>query len=118
MLAVTVLPSRPASGPPTEAEVKKSIEKAFSETYVDPVVWKITKATCEFGPIKFGKQTSKQVQWGKAAEPVWPVKVEVKVTQFRGDKVYKTITRGSASDDIFLFYKDAFDEWKFKTGSL
>jgi hypothetical protein len=107
-----------ASGPLTEAEIKKSIETAFTETYVDPVVWKITKIRCDFGPIKVGSQTQKQVQWGKAAEPVWPVKVVVKVTEYRGDAAYKTITRGEKSDDIFFFYKDAFGEWKFKTGSL
>ena len=107
-----------AGGPPTEAEVKQSIQKAFTETYVDPKVWKITRITCEFGPVRFGQQVQKQVQWGKSAEPVWPVKVEVKVTKYRGDQAYQTITRGDKSDDVFLFYKDAFGDWKFKTGSL
>lgn len=118
LFALLVLPLAAASGPPSEAEIKKSIEKGFKEVYVDPVVWKITRITCEFGPIKIGKITRKQVQYGKMAEPVWPVKVEVTITEYRGDTPYKKVTRGNSESDIFLFYKDAFDEWKWKTGSL
>lgn len=116
LLLAIALPA--ASGPPAEADIKKSIDKAFSETYVDPKIWKVTRIACEFGPVKIGKQVLKQVQWGKAAEPVWPVKVLVKVTEFRGDQVYKVVTRGVTSDDVFFFYRDAFDDWRFKTGSL
>lgn len=118
ILALLLLPLAAAPPPPNEAEIRKSIEKGFREVYVDPVVWKITRITCEFGPVKLGRITQKQVQYGKAAEPVWPVKVEVTITQYRGDTPYRKITRGTSDSDIFLFYKDAFDEWKWKTGSL
>lgn len=119
LLTIISIPSvRAASAPPTEAEIKKSIEKGFAETYVDPVVWKITKVKCDFGSVKIGSITQKQVQWGKSAEAVWPVKVVVTVTQYRGDAVYRTVTRGDKSDDVFFFYKDAFGDWSYKTGSL
>lgn len=113
-----LFPLDAASGAPLDAEIKQSIEKGFTAVYVDPTVWRITKIRCEFGPAKVGKLMQKQVQYGKNAEPVWPVKIEVKVIQYKDGKEYKTVVRGVASDDVFFFYRDAFDEWQFKTGSL
>lgn len=46
IVLVGVLAATPllaADRPPTEDAIKESIEKAFTQTYVDPVVWKITK---------------------------------------------------------------------------
>lgn len=108
-----------ASAPPAEPEVRKAIEQAFNDVYRDGYkTYGVTRVDYSFSPAQFGRLTRRQMFYGKDAEPVWPVRVTVGITLFRGGSVYKTVERGAKSDDVFFFYRDAFNEWKFKTGSL
>jgi len=55
---------------------------------------------------------------GEYAKPTYPVKVTVTITvTYANNPTLRTVERGKASNDIF-FYKDAFNAWTFKTGSL
>ncbi len=110
-----------ADAPPTEAEVKASIEKSFKETYgVDYGMAKFDKCTITFtGPAQIGTVVNKQTGRGEEAKPVWPVKIPVKIkVTYSNNATVRDLERGVKSDDVFFFYKDAFNAWNFRTGSL
>ena len=106
-----------AAGCPSEAEVKASLTHYINQDYwtaSERDTWKIkTVSPLSFGPIRFGKMTQKQVEYGKQAEPVCPVRVEysfVTVNQ-AGDR--KETKMGQ--NKTHLFYQDPFGDWTFKT---
>ena len=110
-----------ATGPPTEAEIKATIEKAFKETYgQDYGGAKLKEVTITFPSApQIGSQTKTQVGRGEEARPVWPVKIPVKITvTYSNNPSSRNVERGVKSDDVFFFYKDAFNAWNFRTGSL
>ena len=111
-------------GPPTEAEIQATIERVFSEQYATDAASGATSAGIEltFGSIQVGAQTQAQVEWGESARDVYPVRVPVTVRasyrNYPGAPAWeRTSERGVRSNDVFLFYRDPFGEWTFKTGS-
>ncbi len=110
-----------AAGPPSEAEIKATIEKSFKETYgADYGGANFDKVLITFpGPAQTGASVNKQMGRGEEARPVWPVKIPVKITvTYSNNPTVRNVERGVKSDDVFFFYKDAFNAWNFRTGSL
>jgi hypothetical protein len=102
---------------PTANEVKASITKwhtDYNMAETNRSIWKIKSVgNFEFGDIKFGRITQKQVEYRKDAQDTCPVRVNFKyvIESNNGDR--KVQERGAGQ--IHLFYKNAFDEWVFKT---
>ena len=106
-----------AASCPSEDQVKASLTRYITKDYWTPSerdIWKIkTVSPLTFGPIRFGKLTQKQVEYGRAAEQVCPVRVEYS---------FFTISQAGARKDTkmgenktHLFYQDPFGDWTFKT---
>jgi len=108
-------------GAPTESEIKQTIEKSFRETYgVDYGMAKFDKVTITFPAApQVGAVVNKQMGRGEEARPVWPVKVPVKIkVTYSNNSTVRDLERGVKADDVFFFFKDAFNAWNFRTGSL
>lgn len=107
------------SGCPTEAEVRETIQRKFHELYYEDYgSAKVAEATIEVGDISFGEMTNLQVEYGRDAEPVCPVHTVVHVhVSYSNNPSARDLTRGERDDDTFLFYKDGFGRWTFKTGT-
>jgi hypothetical protein len=108
-----------AGAAPSEEEIKQAIERQFTETYLQNSGNAVAdKVSLGFGPIQVGSATQKAPEFG-ALKTVYPVKVTVTITvTYSNNPTVRTVTRGNRSDDVFLFYKDEFNAWTFKTGSL
>jgi hypothetical protein len=109
--------------PPTETEVRETIERVLSEIYATDGASGAASAgvAFTFGSIQVAPKTEKQVEWGSPAREVYPVRVPVTVRasyrNYPGAPAWeRTTERGVRSDDVFLFYKDPFSTWTFKTG--
>lgn len=117
LLALPVL--APAADCPSEAEVQKALQTYITEDFWSPgerETWKITDVSgFEFGPMKTGKITQKQVEYGKNAQDVCPIRVEYSFKATHADGRVDTTEKGKG--ETFWFYLDAFDEWTFKVGS-
>jgi hypothetical protein len=111
---------RPAAGgAPSEDEIKQTIQRLFTETYLQNSGNAIAdKVGLAFGPIQVGSATQMAPVIGEL-KTVYPVKVTVTITvTYSNNPEVRTVTRGAKSDDVFLFYKDEFNSWTFRTGSL
>ena len=108
-----------AGAAPGEEEIKQTIERQFTQTYLQNSGNAIAdKVSIAFGPIQVGSATERAPEFC-TLKTVYPVKVTVTVTvTYSNNPTVRTVTRGSTSDDVFLFYKDEFNAWTFKTGSL
>lgn len=104
--------------PPTEAEVKQTVQIFLTEVYGKNDGGAVFKdITLDFGAIEVGKVMQKQMDVGGVTRSVYPVKVPVKITvTFSNNPTIHTWQRGERSDDVFFFYKDGFDKWTFRTG--
>jgi hypothetical protein len=104
---------------PTETEIRETIERVFHETYYQDYGFaKVASATFEISNIQIGKSTLVQVEYGKDAQPVIPVRAIVKVhVTYSNNSSDRNVTRGESTDDTFLFYRNAFGKWTFKTGA-
>ncbi len=107
-----------AAGCPSEAQVKAALTKYINKDYWTPSqrdIWKIkTVSPLSFGPIRFGKIIAKQVEYGRAAEPVCPVRVEYSFSTVSQAGARKDTKMGE--NNTHLFYQDGFGDWIFKTG--
>jgi len=105
-------------GCPSEAEVVKALKNYIETEFWSPSqrdTWKITDVSgFEFGPMKTGNIIQKQVEYGKTAQDVCPVRIEYWFKATHADGRVDTTTKGKG--ETFLFYQDAFDEWTFKVG--
>ncbi|MFO1495509.1 MAG: hypothetical protein U1F26_12730 [Lysobacterales bacterium] len=114
---MTFAPVAAALDCPDQAAVEAAVTRYISQDYwttSERETWKITDVSgFEFSAIKTGRITQKQVEWGKAAEDVCPVKVEYSFQVTHADGRVERTTMGG--DKVHLFYLDAFDEWTFKT---
>lgn len=106
-------------GCPSEAEVRETIQRKFHELYFEDYgLAKVQEVTIDIGEIKFGEMTRLQVEYGRDAEPVCPVHVVVHVhVSYSNNPSPRDLTRGERDDDTFLFYKDGFGRWTFRTGT-
>ena len=106
--------------PPTPAAVKKILDTYYREEWGKD--WgnaKVEKLTVDITEPKIGALMEKQMGRGQLARPVYPAKAVVKiVVKYVGNAKPKEQTIGAGDGDAFFFYKNAFDEWTFKTGSL
>jgi len=98
--------------PEAHASIQKHIEKnVWSET--ERYIWKVKDISdFKFGPMKTGHIVQKQVEYGKNAQDVCPVRVDFtyKIAHMDG-----RIEDKSNADTTYLFYKNGFDEWVWKT---
>lgn len=105
---------------PTPEEVQAALTKYYTEQYAsehEKSIWGAQSATVSVSGIKIGDPFMKQVLSGANAQSTYPVKAHV-----GSDVQYKSGPKhfdfGDKSDEVFFFYKDAFGEWAFKTGSM
>ncbi|MSP95586.1 MAG: hypothetical protein EXR00_09985 [Alphaproteobacteria bacterium] len=102
---------------PTQAQVQAALTKYINVDYWTPAqrdIWKIkTVSPLNLGPVQFGRISQKQVEYGKMAQDVCPVRV---VYSFGTESVAgeKKETK-MGENKTNLFYKNPFDEWVFKT---
>ncbi len=106
--------------PPSEAEVRETIEAAFTETYlVDDLNAVADRISFDFGAIQVGEVVRKQMGLGEEARPVYPVKAPVDITvTYSNNPTVRRVERGDMRNDVFFFYRDGFGEWTFRTGSM
>ncbi len=55
---------------------------------------------------------------GELARSVYRAKAVVTIVKYVGNDKQKQTVIGDGSRDAFFLYKDSFDEWTFKSGSL
>ncbi len=103
---------------PSEAEVRAALTKYITVDYWSTGqrdIWKIRSVSdFSFGPMKVGKIIQKQVEYGKAAEDVCPIRMEYSFGTESQSGEKKQTKMGA--NQTMLFYKDAFGDWTFKTG--
>jgi hypothetical protein len=120
-MTVLLLKSAPgaAIGCPSQDEVNAALETYITTEFWNPTerdTWKITDVSgFEFGAIKTGRIIQKQVEYGRSAEDVCPVRVEYSFVVTHADGRAETTTKGKG--ETHLFYLNAFDEWVFKVSS-
>ena len=101
---------------PTDAEAQASIRKNL-ETNVwndtERYIWKVAGLSdFAFGPMQTGHVIQKQVEYGKNAQDVCPVRIDLSYKLAHADgKVDAKTDNGKT----YLFYRNGFDEWVFKT---
>jgi hypothetical protein len=109
----------PPPGPPTEAEVKATIEKTFTTDYESHFFGVKNKVTFEWvGGVVVGQPQGRQ---RFPAISCYPVKLNVKVTATDPrDGKSLTVPRGTeakiggySKKEIFCFYRNGFGEWEF-----
>ena len=106
--------------PPTPAVAKKVLEDYYRKQWSKD--WgnaKVEKLTVDVSEPKLGQMVEKQMGRGELARPVFPVKAEVKISvKYVGNDKVGEHTFGAGDGDAYFFYKDAFGEWTFRTGTL
>lgn len=96
-----------------------TIKSLFTEVYgVDSGGAQFGSVDIDVGNIKHGQPTTMNLQIGGPGILVYPVtaKVEIDVHYSNNPSVLH-FKRGVKSDDVFLFYKDAFGHLTCKTGA-
>lgn len=113
-------PAKKAFDPPTPATVKQVLEASYREEWGKD--WgnaKVEQLTIEVTEPKIGELMERQLRRGEAAKPVYPARAVVRiVVKYVGNDKPKEIVIGAGTGDAFLFYKNAFGEWTFKTGTV
>jgi hypothetical protein len=119
VLAVTMLygnGSAFAADCPTQAEAQTALTKYINVQFWSPGqrdIWKIKSVSAfTFTPMRVGKIVKKQVEYGKLAEDVCPVRLTYSFTTEKADGRKEVTTMGE--NKTHLFYKDPFDDWTFK----
>jgi hypothetical protein len=95
-----------------EASIRKNLETSvWSET--ERYIWKVSGLSdFAFGPIKTGHIVKKQVEYGRDAQDVCPVRVEY--TYKLGHADGHVDNKSDGANKTYLFYRNGFDEWVFK----
>jgi hypothetical protein len=105
-----------ATNCPSEAEVRTALQHYVETDLWSPAerdIWKITDVSgFEFAPMKTGRIIQKQVEYGRSAEDVCPVRIEYSFKATHADGRVETTAKGK--DQTHLFYRNGFDEWVFK----
>lgn len=120
LLAIWVFAIRDSGLPKiSEAEVIASLTSSFSEFYKTnaprPFV-EVSKVDVKVTNVQIGGKIEKQLQYGKLAEEIWPVRAEVEITIHYAQAGVEpsTIIRGAKSKigrEGFAFHKNGFGEW-------
>lgn len=101
---------------PSEPQVHAALTKYIETDYWSPSkrdVWKVKSISeFKFGPMRTGQIVKKQVEWGRAAQDVCPIRIEYSFTAERADGRREVTPMGV--NKTHLFYQDPFQEWTFK----
>lgn len=101
---------------PDQAAVEAALTRYITQDYwstSERETWKITDVSgFQFGAIMTGRIIQKQVEWGRAAEDVCPVRAEYSFAVTHADGRVERTEMGAGK--THLFYLDGFDEWTFK----
>ena len=104
---------------PTQDEMLASIRKGMDATYLSEngrSIWGNTGITVALSEPKIGRITSRQLHYGKPAQPAWPVRVAATVTVTSSKRATEVKVWGGGPSDVWLFHKNDFDEWVYKIG--
>lgn len=106
--------------PPTDTEVKQTVQTFFTEVYGKNNGGAVFKGVSfEFGAVEVGKMMEAPMQIKGEPVKFYPVKMPVKIAvSYSNNPTISTYQRGEKTDDVFMFYKDGFDKWTFRTGRL
>jgi hypothetical protein len=106
--------------PPTPAIVKQVLEKSYREEWGKD--WgnaKVERLTVDVSEPKIGESMERQLRRGEVAKPCYPARATVRiVVKYVGNDKPKEMVIGAGDGDAFLFYKNAFGEWTFKTATV
>lgn len=104
---------------PDQGQVQAALQAYIENTFWSPSqreTWKITDVSgFTFGAMKAGRIIDKQVEYGRPAEPVCPVRIEYSFKVSHADGRVETTSKGK--NETHLFYLNGFDEWVFKVSS-
>ena len=104
---------------PEQAEVQATLQKYVETELWSPSqrdLWNIANISdFNFGPIKTGRIIEKQMEYGKAAQEVCPIRIEYSFKVTHEDGRVETTSKGAG--ETHFFYLNAFDEWTYKVGS-
>ena len=107
-----------AAACPDQAEVQATLQKYVETELWSPSerdTWNISNISdFNFGPIKAGHLIEKQMEYGKAAQEVCPVRIEYSFKVTHEDGRVETTSKGAG--ETHFFYLNAFDEWTYKVG--
>lgn len=97
-----------------------SIKARYTEIYgVNDANARFGSIDISVGDINHGKPTMRQLELNGPSVLIYPVTARVEMeVHYSNNPTVAHFTRGQKSDEVFLFYKDAFGKWIFKTGSL
>jgi hypothetical protein len=106
--------------PPTQAEIEATVKREFNSVYndKDDIMYKVETCTIDVAQAQVGALYKKQVLTGVEGQDTYPVRVKVNIKVTYSNASPRDIERGVKDDDVFFFYKNAFNEWTFKTGSM
>lgn len=117
LVVIPAMETASAADCPGEAEVHAALTRYINTDYWSPSkrdTWKIKSVSnFSFGPMKVGNTVKKQVEWGKAAQEVCPVRLEYSFAVEHNDG-RKEVTQMGVNK-THLFYRDPFNDWIFKT---
>ncbi|CAA6605994.1 exported hypothetical protein [Rhodospirillaceae bacterium LM-1] len=106
----------------SDNEIIKAIERSFIPHYISSYNDEgggVGGVQIEVKEIQIGDIREMQLEWGKLAEPCWPVKAKVKVViNFKANTPQEKLRGGwnpVVPNEGFCFYKDNFKEWTFQT---
>jgi len=101
---------------PSAAEAQAALTKYINTDYWSPSkrdTWKIKSVSnFSFGAIKTGNIVKKQVEWGRQAQDVCPIRIEYSFAVEHNDGRREVTQMGV--NKTHLFYRDPFNEWSFK----
>ena len=118
-VAASPSPAPTSSAEPTDEEVKEAIRRILTPIYLNTSsLVNADRVDFEFRSIQRGTPVSKSMDGAAPGSPVIPVKVDVQLTVHYSYREPTTHERGKEANDVFFFYRDAFGQWNFKTGSL
>lgn len=102
---------------PSEPEVKATLTKWHTNLQMENAkTWQIKSVLdFNFGSLKFGSIVQRQVEWGKPAQDVCPVRIEFSFVVERNDG--RRTPQSHGVNQTYLFYKNGFGEWVQKSSS-
>lgn len=110
-------PSPATASCPTQEEAQAALTSYIETTYWSPgerEIWKIASVDgYTFTTMIVGNIVQKQVEYGQMAQDVCPVRITYSFTVHRQDGSTETTSMGEGK--THLFYRNAFNEWIFKT---
>lgn len=113
--AVKSDPAEVSYAPPSEAEVRETLQGFFAPVYgINDGGAVFKDIAFDFGAITVGKRVRKEIKYKPT--DVYPVKAPVTITvRYSNHPGVRTVKRGERSDDVFFFFKEGA-QWYVRTG--